>query len=140
MTTTRDPTAEQILTLERAALDRWGAGDPGGYLDVYAEDVTYFDPVTAARIDSLEAMREYYRPWTGKIRVDRYEMLNPHVAVTGDMAVLTYNLINFVSDAVGAERLLNRWNSTAVYRRRDAVWRIVHSHWSYIQPALADAG
>jgi uncharacterized protein (TIGR02246 family) len=140
LTTTRDLTAEQILTLERAALDRWGAGDPGGYLDVYAEDVTYFDPVTAARIDGLEAMREYYRPWTGKIRVDRYEMRNPRVAVTGDMAVLTYNLINFVSDAVGAERLLNRWNSTAVYRRRDAVWRIVHSHWSYIQPALADAG
>jgi uncharacterized protein (TIGR02246 family) len=140
LTTTRDLTAEQILTLERAALDRWGAGDPGGYLDVYAEDVTYFDPVTAARIDGLEAMREYYRPWTGKIRVDRYEMLNSRVAVTGDMAVLTYNLINFVSDAVGAERLLNRWNSTAVYRRRDAVWRIVHSHWSYIQPALADAG
>src|SRR5437016_4564588 len=98
--------------LERTALDRWGAGDPSGYLDIYAADVTYFDPVTEARIEGLEAMREYYRPWTGKIRVDRYEMLNPRVVVTDDIAVLTYNLLNFVRDTDGAERLVNRWNST----------------------------
>ena len=130
--------AEQILMLERTALDRWGAGDPSGYLDIYAADVTYFDPVTAARIDGLEAMTDYYRPLTGKIRVDRYEMPNPRVVVTDDMAVLTYNLINFVSDAGGAERLVNRWNSTAVYQRRDTTWKIVHSHWSYIQPTLVN--
>jgi ketosteroid isomerase-like protein len=130
---------EQIVILERAALDRSGAGDPRGYLDTYAVDVTYFDPVTAARIDGLEAMTAYYQPWTGKIRVDRYDMVNPRVVVTADVAVLTYNLVNFIRDADGAERLLNRWNSTAVYRRHDTTWKIVHAHWSYIQPTLADA-
>jgi hypothetical protein len=34
--------AEQILALERAALDRWGKGDPGGFLELYANDITYF--------------------------------------------------------------------------------------------------
>src|SRR5207302_196864 len=102
-----------------------------------AEDVTYFDPVTAARINGLAAMTEYYRPWTGKIKVDRYEILNPVVVVTDEMAVLSYNLINFV-EADGAERPLNRWNSTAVYRRRDNTWQIVHSHWSFIQPSLTN--
>jgi ketosteroid isomerase-like protein len=126
--------------LERAALDRWGAGDPDGYLGIYAADVTYFDPVTAERIDGLDAMRAYYRPWTGKIRVDRYDMLNPRVVVTDDVAVLTYNLVNFIRDVDGAERLLNRWNSTAVYRRSETTWNIVHAHWSYIQPTLANAG
>jgi ketosteroid isomerase-like protein len=137
--TKHEPTAELILMLERTALDRWGAGDPNGFLDAYAADVTYFDPVTAARIDGLEAMREYYRPWTGKIKVDRYEILNPSVVVTDDMAVLTYNLVNFLKEASGAERPLNRWNSTAVYQRRGTTWRIVHSHWSFTQPALASA-
>jgi ketosteroid isomerase-like protein len=139
LTTTRESTVEQILMLERTALDRWGAGDPGGYLNIYAADVTYFDPVTTARIDGLDAMREYYHPWTGKIRVDRCDMLNPRVVVTDDVAVLTYNLINFISDADGAERLLNRWNSTAVYQRHNTTWKIVHSYWSYMQPTLANA-
>jgi len=46
----------EIVALERAALDRWGKGDPQGYLETYADEVTYFDPVAATRIDGLEAM------------------------------------------------------------------------------------
>ena len=133
-----EPIAEHILSLERAALNRWGAGDPGGYLNAYADDVTYFDPATAARLEGLETMREYYRPWTGKIRIDRYEIRNPHVVATDAMAVLTYNLINFVKGGDGTERILNRWNSTAVYRHGEAGWKIAHTHWSYTQPKIAD--
>jgi len=33
-------TTVEIIMLERAALDRWGKGDPGGFLDVYGSDVT----------------------------------------------------------------------------------------------------
>jgi ketosteroid isomerase-like protein len=146
LTTKGDATAEQILTLERTALNRWGAGDPDGFLETYAEDVTYFDPVTAARLDGHDAMTAYYRPWIGKIKVDRYEILNPSVVVADDIAVLAYNLVNFLRDANGTERLLNRWNSTTVYQRHGMNWKIVHSHWSFTQPTLvggnvnADAG
>ncbi len=63
--------------LERGALDRWGKGDPDGFLELYAADITYFDPVTARRIDGHQAMANYYRPWVGKIEIARYEMLNP---------------------------------------------------------------
>jgi ketosteroid isomerase-like protein len=61
------------------------------------------------------------------------------MVVTADVAVLTYNLVNFIGGADGAERLLNRWNSTVVYRRHDTTWKIVHSHWSYTQPTLMNA-
>ena len=131
------PTVEQIVALERAALDRWGAGDPGGFLEGYAADVTYFDPVTPARIDGHAAMADYYRPWFGKIRVDRYEILHPTLVATDDLAVLTYNLVNFLRTDDGGERVLNRWNSTTVYQRREGAWTIAHSHWSFTQPALA---
>ena len=30
--------ADTIIRLERAALDRWGKGDPGGYLEIMATD------------------------------------------------------------------------------------------------------
>jgi ketosteroid isomerase-like protein len=130
-------TVAEIIALERTALDRWGLGDPGGYLEIYAETITYFDPVIAARIDGLPAMTEYYRPWIGQIRVDRYDMINPQVVAAGGMAVLTYNLVNYVRHTDGAERVTSRWNSTAVYRRAAFGWRIEHSHWSYTLPELA---
>ena len=123
--------ADEILSLERAALDRWGKGDPDGFLELYAADITYFDPVTALRIDGHPAMAEYYRPWVGKIHVARYEMLNPRVVVGGDLALLTYNLVNYLRDAEGVESLGTRWNSTTVYRRQGDTWKAVHSHWSF---------
>jgi ketosteroid isomerase-like protein len=120
-----------ILMLERAALDRWGTGDPGGFLELYAADITYFDPLTAARIDGHQAMEDYYRPWVGKIQIPRYEMLNPRVIVDGNMALLTYNLVNYISDTNGLESVASRWNSTTVYQRSGDTWKAVHSHWSF---------
>lgn len=124
-------TADQIVMLERNALDRWGNGDPGGFLDVYGPDVTYFDPLTAMRIDGHEAMVDYYRPWAKKIQIARYDMLNPRVVVDGNMAVLTYNLVNYTIDRNGVESVGSRWNSTAVYQRRGDAWKTIHSHWSF---------
>ena len=132
-TTEARTSAEQILMLERAALDRWGNGDPGGFLELYANDITYFDPVAGTRIDGHQAMENYYRPWIGKIQIPRHEMLNPHVVVDGNMALLTYNLVNYIRDAKGVESVGTRWNSTTVYQRRGKTWKAIHSHWSFMQ-------
>jgi ketosteroid isomerase-like protein len=123
--------SDQILMLERGALDRWGKGDPGGFLEVYAPDVTYFDPVTVARIDGHPAMVDYYRPWAGKIQIARYELLNPQIVVRDTMALLTYNLVNYIQDAQGVESVGSRWNATTVYQHRGGTWKAVHSHWSF---------
>lgn len=122
---------DRIVMLERAALDRWGSGDPGGFLELYGAGITYFDPLTEARINGHPAMVEYYRPWIGKIHVARYEMLNPQVVVNGDMALLTYNLVNYIRDTEGAESVGSRWNSTTVFQRSGDVWKSIHSHWSF---------
>jgi ketosteroid isomerase-like protein len=124
-------TIDHIVGLERQALDRWGNGDPGGFLEAYGAEVTYFDPLTTMRIDGHQAMTDHYRPWNGKIRIARYEMLNPHVVVDGNMALLTYNLVNYTTDGQGAESVGSRWNSTTVYRRIGENWKTIHSHWSF---------
>ena len=138
------PDTNEIIAMERAALDRWGKGDPRGYLEIMAREVTYFDPGQDARVDGLEAMTELLVPWTGKIRIDRYEMLNPGVQVHGDAAILTFNLVKYRKQADGSERPVVMWNSTEIYGRVDGQWRIVHSHWSYVKPDLkqpiSDAG
>lgn len=117
--------------LERGALDRWGNGDPSGFLELYAPDISYFDPVTETRIDGHQAMVDYYRPFVGKIHVPRYEMLNPRITLEGNMALLTYNLVNYIPHADGGESVGARWNSTTVYRRAGETWKAIHSHWSF---------
>jgi len=52
-------------------------------------------------------------------------------SVDGDLALLAYNLIDFVTDANGVESIGTRWNSTAVYQRQGATWKSIHAHWSF---------
>ena len=130
-TTEAKTTAHHIVRLERSALDRWGKGDPGGFLDLYGVDVSYFDPLTALRIDGHQAMVDYYGPWAGKIHIARYEMLNPHVVADGNMALLTYNLVNYILGGQGDESVGSRWNSTTLYQRCGDSWKTIHSHWSF---------
>src|SRR5437763_14079525 len=88
---TDDFPPDTIVALERAALDRWGKGDPQGFFEIMASDQTYFDPTTAKRIDGQDALKNYFAPFTGKIKSDRYEMIDPKVQRSGDLAVLTFN-------------------------------------------------
>jgi ketosteroid isomerase-like protein len=123
--------AAAILNMERDALDRWGKGDPDGFLEICDPDVVYFDPFTEQRLDGLNAVRALYDEIRGKVRTDSYDLLNPKVEQCGDVAVLTFN---FVSHGADGEW---RWNTTEVYRRRHGAWRIIHTHWSFTQPKLA---
>jgi len=127
---------KEIISLERAALDRWGRGDPQGYLEIMAPEVTYFDPSTDKRIDGLPALRAMIEPYTGKIKIDRYEMVNPRVQHHGDVALLTFNLLNYRKLPDGTEQVALRWNSTETYERVGGSWRIIHSHWSFVKPEL----
>lgn len=123
--------AEDVIALERAGLDRWARGDPSGFLEMCSPDVTYFDPFLPARIDGRDALSRYYESLRGKVRLDRYELLNPRVDVHGDMAILTFNHVSWTGPSV------SRWNSTEVYRRTEEGWRIVQTHWSRTQPDLS---
>jgi ketosteroid isomerase-like protein len=133
----------ELVAMERAALDRWNKGDPNGYLEIMSPNVTYYDPTREKRVDGLAAVKEYVipameriRPAVEKIRVDHYEMINPQVQRVGDVAILTFNLINILKQADSEKELSVRWNSTEVYRLIDGKWKIIHSHWSYTKPEL----
>ena len=132
--------ADEVIALERSALDRWGRGDVGGFLSLYAEEITYFDPLQDRRIDGLAAMRAVYEPFAGKFTVDRYEMLHPKVQRYGDVAVLTYNIQNYARQADGTERPTTRWNVSEVFRRIDGRWRTIHSHFSFNKPNVRNPG
>ena len=118
---------DTILEMERAALDRWGKGDPSGFLEISAPDVVYFDNNLERRLDGLAALTSLYEKVRGKIHIEHYELLNPKVQLCGDAAVLTYNFVSYAQDKT------HRWNCTEVYRRTGSGWRIIQTHWSVTQ-------
>ena len=125
-----------VIAIERASLERWVKGDPDGFLSNYAAEVTYYDPSQERRIDGLPAMTAYLTPLRGKIRIDRFEMVNTKVQRHGDIAVLTYNVVNYQRQPDGTERPTTRWNSTEVFHRAGGRWRTIHSHFSFTKPEL----
>jgi ketosteroid isomerase-like protein len=129
---------DPIIALERGALDRWGKGDPGGYLELYATDVTYFDPQRETRVNGLSAMKRLLEPIKGTFKSEGYEIIEPRVQRAGAMAVLTYNLVSRGSGPDG-KPVVARWNSTAVYTQVGDRWKIIHSHWSFTKPELKAA-
>ena len=129
---------ETIIALERAAMDRWGTGDPQGFIDIFADEVSYFDPSTERRVDGIEAMRALFAPIAGLVKLSRYEILNPDVYRRGDLAILSYNLVTYSQGADGAPRV-TRWNTTEAYALIGGKWKIVHSHFSLTLPQPAKA-
>jgi hypothetical protein len=126
-----DAVAVAVIALERMALDRWGKGDPSGFLEISAPDVVYFDPFLERRIDGLPALTAWYDGIRGKIFMEHYELLNPVVQTIGDAAVLTFNFVSH-----GSEGQM-RWNCTEVYRRKGKTWEIVQTHWSFTNRGAA---
>jgi uncharacterized protein (TIGR02246 family) len=127
-----------IIALEQGALDRWARGDPDGYYAIMADDITYFDPRTQRRVDGLPALRKMFEPFRGTFRIDRVELVNPEVRIHGDIAILATNLISRGAQQNGGPKRDVAWNTTEIYRRIDGRWRIVHSHFSYTTPKLAE--
>jgi len=121
-----------IIDMERAALDRWGKGDPSGFLEICAPDVVYFDPGQEMRIDGRDALSAYYELIRGKVSIKNYELLNPLVQVVGNAAILTFNYVSYDGDENEY-----RWNCTEVFRRSGEKWEIIQTHWSFTQGSRA---
>lgn len=114
-----------LVAMETSALERWCRGDPTGFLEISAPDVVYFDPFVPTRIDGLPALATYYEALRGKVSAARFELLNPLIQRSGNIAVLTYNFVSYGGNDE------HRWNCTEVYRRDPEGFRIIQTHWSF---------
>lgn len=119
----------EILAMESTALQMLGNTDITGYLDIYSEDVTYFDPFQERVIYGKGNMASYFRQLTKRFPVRMYEIIDPITTITEDMVMLVFGLEMHTDDV----RL--KWNCTEVYcKEEDSRWRIIHTHWSFCRP------
>jgi len=122
---------EEIIALERSALDKWSQSNTRGYVDISADDVTWFDftPGKQLRIDGIEAFRNYMASLAGQIPLHTYDIVNPKVQVYGNTAILTFHWNASTPDG----QPLPSWKATSVYNWKDGKWHMVHAHWSNVQ-------
>jgi hypothetical protein len=124
----KDDTAQTIIALERAALDRSDRGDVQGFLEITAPEIVYQDPALSAPVEGIKALTAYYA------RMPTYEpiqgeMRDSKVQVLGETAILSFHYTTRRHGAV-----LREWNCSEVYRKGGAGWRIVNTHWSLTLP------
>ncbi len=122
---------QEIISLERSALDKWAQGNTGGFIDISADEVTWFDfaPGAQLRIEGIEALRTYLAPFTGQIPPHTYEIVNPKVQIYGNTAILTFHWEGTMTDGTP----LDGWKVTSVYQWKEGKWYQVHAHWSVVQ-------
>ncbi|MGE5431700.1 MAG: YybH family protein [Syntrophomonadaceae bacterium] len=117
---------EIIINKEKGALDRWKTGDTFGFVDIAAEDITYFDPNIEKRVTGIKEFREYFASFNGTFSFPSYELLNPCIQLYGDTAILTFNFTGYSEDGQK-----DKWNTTEVYRLINGDWKLAHSNWSH---------
>lgn len=125
--------AGELMALEAAAMERWRKGDPWGFTDISAPEVTYFDTGTPQRINGLEALKAEYAQREGKIFYDVMDFIDPQVQVCGNLAVLVYRFLSTRLNRDGSVASRTPWNCTEVFERIDGQWKIIHTHWSLIK-------
>jgi hypothetical protein len=124
---------KEIMRLEAAAMERWRRGDPWGFTDISANEVTYFDSGTPRRLDGLKALKQEYGKRVGKIHFDVMEFIGPKIQLHGNTAILFYRFFDTFLNPDGSIQRRNPWNCTEVYTKKGGKWEIVHTHWSLIK-------
>lgn len=123
----------EVMALESAAMERWRQGDPWGFIEISAPQVTYFDTGTPQRLNGRDALRAKYAGLEGQISYAVMDFIDPRVQVQGDLAVLTYRFFSTRLNPDGSILSRTPWNCTEVFARTGGQWAIIHTHWSFIR-------
>jgi ketosteroid isomerase-like protein len=130
---------DHILKIEDSAMEEWRKGNPMKWIEISADDIIYIDPGLNAPIVGKKAYLAYLEPLQGKIFYDASEYVSPRVAFYGKTAVLTYNYHSLLKKPDGQFERTSFWNTTEVYRFIEGEWKIIHTHWSFIQHSLPES-
>ena len=128
MTGDKQSVFETILAQDKAAFERWYQGDPFAYLDIMAEEVTYFSPFANRILDGKSTVYAAVAPAEGQIHSPGFAIIDPKIQLGESIAVITFLLSEL--DEEGAQTA--GWKVTEICRQVDDNWRIIHLHYSAV--------
>ena len=123
--------AGEVMAVAKA---QWGAENQNKpaskTMDSLAEDYTEFNPEVPTLIEGKAVAGRFYDAslQSGDKGLVS-EMINPHVQVYGDTAILTYNYAGMTKASDGKMRS-NFAKSTRVYVKQNARWMLVHANFA----------
>lgn len=95
-----------------------------------ADDYTEFNPVVPVLVKGKSQTAKFYEASrssgeTGLVS----EMINPHVQIYGEVAILSYNYAGITKTADGKQRP-DLAKSTRIYHKRNGKWMLVHANFA----------
>ncbi|MEQ8815296.1 MAG: nuclear transport factor 2 family protein [Thalassobaculum sp.] len=114
-------------------LSAWAAEASAGDLDAlmahYVPDIVSYDAIYALQFRGTEAYRAHWQGCLSACESMRFEIHDPRVAVSGDVAFAHYLAFCGGTGHDGSEH--TGWmRATAGCRKIDGRWMIVHEHFS----------
>lgn len=126
---TQEEAKKAILEKIEMANEKWANGDPMGFVEVAANDITWMDDLAAqfpiSGKDSLEAYLENFK---GQIPPHEHELSDFAFQFYDDIVIVTYRYTG-TFDGVPADP----WKVTSVYKYINGDWLSVHENWTLVK-------
>lgn len=129
--------AAEVIAIAKAQWAAENESKPASQaMSSIADDYTEFNPVVPTLVQGKPMAATFYTASLqsgDKTLVS--EMINPHVQVYGDTAILTYNYAGMTKDGDGKMHN-DSAKSTRVYVKQGGDWKLVHANFA---PVIAEA-
>ncbi len=118
---------DQVITLEKEALNGWSGGNAAAYGMHAHPDSIYFDNLGARnQIAGEENIKKYAATAFAELKPHNYELIGLRARQFGDTVILSYRYHPIMPD--GAPSM--DWGATIVYASFDGDWKSVHASWT----------
>lgn len=117
----------ELLDREVKAIN---ARDLNGLSEVWAQDesITLFDVPPPGRFQGWNVIGHQWKDFFDRFSEIRLETAAVRIEMADDAAWATYDWT--LSGRMGDRAIADRGQATAIYRRGDQGWRLVHAHYS----------
>jgi len=126
------PSQKEAIAAIKAKIEmannKWAKGDPMGFAEMAAEDITWLDDLAAqSPVHGIDSLSAYLKNFEGKIPPHEHELSDMKFQLYDDIVIVTYRYKG-TSDGKPA----NPWKVTSVFKYSDGDWHSVHENWSVI--------
>jgi ketosteroid isomerase-like protein len=126
------PTQEDSKTAIKEKIElaneKWASGDPLGFVECAADDITWIDDLGAQLpVSGKEALQAYLENFKGQIPPHEHELSDMAFQFYDDMVIISYRY-NGTFDGEPADP----WKVSSVYQYSKDGWYSVHENWSLV--------